>query len=95
MKWWTPISKRRAKKINPYIFENARKYNKEQRKYINHSMQYFTCKALVRGVGCSIRDTNEHPRVCKSFGGEKQDKDYQNCYSPTCTEDINIIVRSI
>ena len=93
---WTPISKRRAKKINPYIFSkwNHVKHDKEYReewylsnkKFIAKS-QFFKCKALKKGVGCTIRDTEMHPKVCKVYTGGTD-------YSYTCPSDINIIARS-
>lgn len=91
-KYWTPISKRRAKKINPYIFDRVKKIAKEDYKYVSHDMQFFTCKALKKGFGCTIRDTEEHPYVCKQFGTEDR---VHNDYSPTCDFDRNIIARSI
>jgi hypothetical protein len=80
-KYWTPISKRRAKKINPYIF------TLEDNKAYLKTAGFFTCRALEVGVGCKIRDTENHPNVCKIFKGGYD-------YSPTCKQDINIIARS-
>ncbi len=79
-KYWLQISKRRAKKINPYIFkrETGRVYLK--------TASFFKCKALVKNVGCSIRDQEDHPAVCKTYSGGME-------YSETCTTDINIIAR--
>lgn len=74
---WQSISVRRAKQINPYIFQN----NPEAK-----DMKFFTCKALIKGVGCTIRDTDRHLDVCKIYTGGDE-------YSPTCEEDINIIAR--
>ncbi len=51
-------------------------------------MQFFTCKALDKDKGCTIRDTEEHPNICKSYKGGYE-------YSYTCNEDINIIARSV
>jgi hypothetical protein len=82
-KYWIPISRRRAKKINPYIFENAAQ---SEDNYLKN-FAFFKCKALIRGFGCSIRDTVDHPQVCKIYTGGDE-------YSPTCSEDINIIARS-
>lgn len=76
---WQPISARRAKKINPYVFHKDPD--------IGNRMQFFTCNALRKGHGCTIRDTDKHPEVCKIYTGG-------NDYSPTCDEDINIIARS-
>lgn len=83
LEYWTRITKRQAKKINPYIFldKNAKKWLTEA--------EYYTCKALVKNIGCSIRNTKDHPDVCKIYEGE------QHGYSPTCQEDINIIARSM
>lgn len=82
-KYWTPISHRRAKKLNPYVF------NREGRDvgYIQ-AAQFFKCKALVLGQGCSVRDAEDHPEVCKTFYAEPD-------YSPTCSTDVNIIARSV
>lgn len=81
---WAPVSYRVAKKINPYL---AMRGSKEDRKWLRHNMQYFTCKHLVKGVGCSVRETDLHPWTCKQYAGGLE-------YSPTCTTDISIIARS-
>ena len=39
------------------------------------------------GVGCSIREQEDHPEVCKTFMSD-------DSYSPTCKQDYNIIARS-
>lgn len=80
--YWKPISHRRAKKINPYVFARAKRENSSLA-----SMQFFTCTALVKEVGCSIREQDDHPQVCKVFRAD-------NSYSPTCVVDVDIIVRS-
>jgi hypothetical protein len=84
---WKPISKRRAKKINPYIFDPSGR-TKQHLSWANQDAQFFTCTALVKGVGCSVRGTDKHPETCKIYVGELSD------YSPTCPTDINIIARS-
>ncbi len=43
---------------------------------------------LDKDKGCTIRDTEEHPNICKSYKGGYE-------YSYTCNEDINIIARSV
>lgn len=89
-KYWIPISKRRAKKINPWIFNQRSMDSKEydlQRKRWLTSAQFFTCKALDKEKGCTIRDEDFHPNICKSYKGGYD-------YSYTCNEDINIIARS-
>jgi len=83
-KYWKPISKRVAKIINPYIFTVSR-YNKEHTDFLKKA-QFFTCTALELGVGCTIRDQEDHPEVCKIFEGGHE-------YSATCLDDINIIAR--
>ena len=88
-KYWVPISKRRAKKINPWIF-NKKWDDKEITRSNNKGlaeMQFFTCKALDKENGCTIRDEDFHPNICKTYKGGYE-------YSYTCNEDINIIARS-
>ena len=82
-KHWVNISKRRAKKINPYVFE----FKDDGHKNFIQVASFFTCRRLVKGVGCSIRDSDSHPEVCKIYTGGVE-------YSPTCEQDINIIARS-
>ena len=89
---WEPISKRRAKKINPYIFDRSKTQDyseggwRETVKRVS-KMQFFRCRALVEGVGCSVRELDIHPHTCKVYTGGYE-------YSPTCYDDINIIARS-
>lgn len=78
-KYWIPVSRRRAKKINPYIFSRGDK------DYLK-TAEFFKCRALVAGEGCSIRGTDEHPYACTNYKGGVE-------YSPTCQTDINIIAR--
>ena len=86
-KYWKPISARRAKKINPYIWKrNSAKVLEGLELRVGTVMQFFTCTALVKGVGCSIRDQEDHPEVCKTFESD-------DSYSPDCKFDINIIAR--
>lgn len=80
--YWKPISHRRAKKINPYVFARG-----EAKPLSMGAMQFFKCTALVKGVGCSIREQDDHPEVCKVFMSD-------DSYSPTCAQDYNIIARS-
>lgn len=82
--YWTPISKRRAKKINPYIFSAG--FDKDHKDFLK-TASFFSCKMLTHGVGCSIRHDEDHPNVCKEYKGGYE-------YSPTCPDDINIIARS-
>lgn len=82
LKYWVRISKRQAKKINPYIFSDSG----SPKEFLKEA-GFFRCKALVPGEGCSIRDTEEHPQVCKDYKGGLE-------YSPTCKDDINIIARA-
>lgn len=83
LKYWKPISARRAKKINPYIWDNPSSPDDFNP---NKGMQFFTCTALDKGVGCTVRDQEDHPEVCKVFTADPS-------YSPTCEFDINIIAR--
>jgi hypothetical protein len=84
LKYWKRISKRQAKKINPYMFN--RQLKPEWHKRFIGDAAFFTCSALIPGVGCSIRDDDDHPFVCKVYKGGTE-------YSPTCPTDINIIAR--
>ena len=87
LKYWKPISARRAKKLNPYIWERQAEYNlQEGGANVQRDMQFFTCTALEKGVGCTIRDQDDHPQVCKTFQSD-------DSYSATCGFDINIIAR--
>ena len=79
LKYWKPVSKRVAKKINPYIFQRPTKNNE----YLS-SAQFFICKSLVDGV-CS--EYKNRPDVCRRYSGGLE-------YSPTCLTDIKIIARS-
>ena len=79
------VSKRRAKKINPYIFNRPIEH-KDQREFLNKAA-YFTCNALIQGV-CSVY--NDRPDICRVY----DHKSAFNDYSPTCDVDINIIARS-
>ena len=54
--YWLPISKRRAKKINPCITTKG-----------NVGMSYFKCKKLTKGIGCSVH--SDKPQVCLSYTG--------------------------
>lgn len=56
---WTPISRRQAKKINPYAVSF--------RDRCSDSYIWFKCKALVDGV-CTVRD--ERPDVCRTYVGD-------------------------
>ena len=84
LKYWKPVSHRVAKKINPYIFWST--WDKGHKKFVKDA-QFFTCIALDKELGCTIRDQEDHPEVCKSFSGGYE-------YSNSCTDDINIIARS-
>lgn len=90
---WKPITKRQAKKINPYLFDKSKTQDYREGgwrdiiKDTTKRMQFFRCTALIEGVGCSIREENYHPGTCKVYTGGYE-------YSPTCTDDINIIARS-
>lgn len=89
-KYWVKVSKRRAKKINPFIFDLDRMWDsdderKAQRRW-KTAASYYTCRALVKGVGCSIRDTEDHPMTCKVYKGGYD-------YSNTCPTDINVFYR--
>ncbi len=83
VKHWTQVSKRRAKKINPYLFTNG---NKEYLK----KAAFFTCNRLDKDLGCTVRGTDQHPWTCWKYGREGNTN---NEYSPTCNIDINIIAR--
>lgn len=82
---FTRISKRRAKKLNPHMFN--REMPKEQKDFLK-TAAFFTCNALINGV-CSVY--KDRPNICRIYGNKG--KTY-NEYSPTCSEDINIIARS-
>ena len=77
-KCWTPTTKRRAKKINPYMFSSS----DSSKQFLTNAL-YFTCKALVGGA-CS--QYANRPPVCQIYKGGKD-------YSPSCLQDINIIAR--
>ena len=81
-KHWTRISKRRAKKVNPYIFEDG------MTEFLQKSA-FFTCNKLDKELGCTVRGTDQHPWTCWQYGREYT----YNDYSPTCSTDINIIAR--
>lgn len=66
---WIPISKRRAKKINPYMFSTGESYQ---------DMAFFKCKSLTK-MRCG--DYDNRPRVCRSYG-EKGGS--AGMYSPDC-----------
>lgn len=78
-KYWVQITKRQAKKINPYIFRrNMDDYTKQWLK----GCKFFTCKALIKNVGCSIRKIeDERPHACGAYEGGDE-------YSSTCFQDI-------
>lgn len=81
---WTKISKRRAKKLNPYLFSK----DNESLDWVNNHAVFFICSALISGVGCSIHGTNMFPNVCDVYKGG-------NDYSPTCNEDIVRVVEGL
>lgn len=58
------ISRRRAKKINPYMF--TRPVNKTEAKFLK-TAQFFKCKALEVGVGCTIHASR--PATCRDYDG--------------------------
>ena len=72
-KLWTPISYRRAKKRNPYITTLPE---------IHKNHEFFSCNALIEGVGCAVRGTEDHPVICKLYGDTPDIS-----YSPTCPID--------
>ena len=53
---WKVISKRRAKKLNPYLIKSS--------KALRLSPTYFSCKHLTE-VGCSIHERSPH--VCSGY----------------------------
>lgn len=57
---WKPMSKRRAKKANPYIFSGSR-FNKDA---LRANVHYFRC-ARVTDKGCSVYE--RRPRVCSGY----------------------------
>lgn len=79
MSKWVRISRRRAKKINPFIMANGHE---------NGKMDYFKCKSLTEH-GCG--DYEGRPDICRSFNPQKGDQ--HTTYSPTCKFDNNIIAR--
>lgn len=89
-KYWIRISKRRAKKINNYLITKRwddKEYTIMYKKFLSNAY-FFKCRALVKNIGCSVHNTEEHPEVCKSYLGGYE-------YSYTCKQDINIIARSV
>lgn len=64
LKHWKQISKRVAKKINPYMFGSG--WSKEQKKWLNQSVLFFKCTALVDGL-CTVYD--QRPFACRDFAG--------------------------
>ena len=88
-KLFVRISKRRAKKINPYIFKKSYKsidsnYHRTMTRFLAEAA-YFTCKGLKNGE-CTVYE--DRPQICRTFKGGYD-------YSYTCPVDINIIARSV
>lgn len=63
-KYWRRISKRVAKRINPYMFSDC--WSKPQRDFINKGAGFFKCLALKNGV-CTIYE--DRPFACRDFNG--------------------------
>lgn len=79
--YWKPISKYRAKKINPYLFE---RFTEEQIK----EMHFYKCTALTE-EGCGVYDNR--PMTCSEYPwyqGNSRDKINTELpeYHPECTE---------
>lgn len=62
-KYWKQISKRIAKKLNPYMFHPG--WRKDQKAFVSRSI-FFKCTALVKGV-CSVYE--DRPFACRDFAG--------------------------
>lgn len=58
---WTPISRRRAKKINPYLVKRQDKIQAENK---NRNLSYWVCNKLTES-GCGIYKTR--PKVCSGY----------------------------
>lgn len=75
---WIPISKRRAKKINPYLVK---------RNEHNIKLTFWQCKQLTDS-GCGVYDTR--PDVCRNYPMYTREADYLSQfipeYHPECTE---------
>lgn len=83
---WIPISKRRAKKKNPYIFT----WVKTHPAYNKKGPFFWMCKK-VTDSGCSVYESR--PRVCSGypaygdiFGFSETVKTYPAEYRQDCTE---------
>lgn len=64
LKYWRRISKRVAKKINPYMFSTS--WGKDQRDFVNKRAGFFKCLALKDGL-CTIYE--DRPFACRDFAG--------------------------
>jgi Fe-S-cluster containining protein len=64
LKYWRRISKRVAKKINPYMFSTT--WSKDQRNFVNQRAGFFKCLALKDGL-CTIYENR--PFACRDFAG--------------------------
>lgn len=62
-KYWVQITKRQAKKINPYMFSSG--WGKDVKKWLSQAV-FFKCTALIDGQ-CSIYD--HRPNICREFSG--------------------------
>lgn len=62
-KHWTPLTRRQAKKKNPYMFGPGWRDNM---KGFLKSAEFFRCTALIGGV-CSVYD--DRPHACRDFAG--------------------------
>lgn len=61
---WKPMSKRRAKNKNPYMFGAG--WPGHAKNWLRKSAAFFSCTALAEGV-CSIYD--DRPNICREFSG--------------------------
>lgn len=61
---WKPVSKRRAKNKNPYMF--GPEWPIDSRNWLRKSAAFFKCTALVEGI-CSIYENR--PNICREFSG--------------------------
>lgn len=64
LKHWKQITKRQAKKINPYMFGEG--WTKNQKKFVNQGAIFFKCTALVDGK-CTVY--YHRPFACRDFDG--------------------------
>jgi Fe-S-cluster containining protein len=62
---WVRISKRRAKKINPYMFQKD--WDKKSKYFINSQASFFKCKKVTKD-GCTIYE--DRPDICRLFSGK-------------------------